>query len=98
MLDRSYYVYIFASRRHGTLYVGVTNDLRRRVFEHKNDLVDGFTQKYKVKLLVWFEVTESVEAAMEREKQIKKWNRGWKIELTEKMNPTWRDLYPEIAA
>jgi len=98
MLDRSYYVYILASRRHGTLYVGVTNDLRRRVFEHKNDLVDGFTQKYKVKLLVWFEVTESVEAAMEREKQIKKWNRGWKIELIEKMNPTWRDLYPEIAA
>jgi putative endonuclease len=98
MLDRSYYVYILASRRHGTLYVGVTNDLRRRVFEHQNDLVDGFTQKYKVKLLVWFEVTESVEAAMEREKQIKKWNRGWKIELIEKMNPTWPDLYPEIAA
>jgi predicted GIY-YIG superfamily endonuclease/predicted CoA-binding protein len=84
MLDRSYYVYILASRRRGTLYVGVTNDLRRRVFEHKNDLVDGFTQKYKVKLLVWFEVTESVEAAIDREKQIKKWNRGWKIELIEK--------------
>lgn len=71
MLDRSYYVYILASHRHGTLYVGVTTDLVRRVFEHKSDVTDGFTQKYGIKTLVWFEATESIEAAIWREKQIK---------------------------
>ncbi len=96
MLDRSYFVYILASRRHGTLYVGVTNDLVRRVFEHNSDVIEGFTKKYGVKTLVWFERTDSIEAAIEREKQIKSWNRAWKIELIEKTNRTWRDLYPEI--
>ncbi len=96
MLTQSYFVYILASKRHGTLYVGVTSALAKRVFEHKSGFVEGFTKKYGVKSLVWFEATESIEAAIEREKQIKKWNRAWKIELIEKTNPTWRDLYPEI--
>lgn len=98
MLTRSYYVYLLASRRKGTLYVGVTNDLSKRVWQHKQDLVDGFTKKYGVKSLVWFEQTESIESAIVREKQIKKWNRDWKVELIEKTNPQWRDLYEEIAA
>jgi putative endonuclease len=96
MLGRSYFVYILASRRHGTLYVGVTGDLVRRVFEHRSGLVEGFSRKYGVKTLVWFETTESIEAAIVREKQIKKWHRAWKIELIERSNPTWRDLFPEI--
>lgn len=98
MLTRSYYVYLLASRRKGTLYVGVTNDLSKRVWQHKQDLVEGFTKKYGVKSLVWFEQTESIESAIVREKQIKKWNRDWKVELIEKTNPQWRDLYEEIAA
>jgi len=88
-----YHVYIMASRRNGTLYVGVTKNLVRRVFEHKSDLVEGFTQKYGVHTLVWFESTSSVEAAIRREKQIKSWKRLWKLELIEKDNPEWRDLY-----
>ena len=98
MLTRSYYVYLLASRRKGTLYVGVTNDLSKRVWQHKQELVEGFTKKYGVKSLVWFEQTESIESAIVREKQIKKWNRDWKVELIEKTNPQWRDLYEEIAA
>ena len=98
MLTRSYYVYLLASRRKGTLYVGVTNDLSKRVWQHKQDLGEGFTKKYGVKSLVWFEQTESIESAIVREKQIKKWNRDWKVELIEKTNPQWRDLYEEIAA
>jgi putative endonuclease len=96
MLDRSYAVYLLASRPRGTLYVGVTSDLVKRVWEHKQGLVEGFTKKYRVKSLVWFEQTESIEAAIAREKQIKKWNRAWKVELIEKTNPAWRDLFPEI--
>jgi putative endonuclease len=96
MLDRSYAVYLLASRPRGTLYVGVTNDLLRRVWQHKEGLVAGFTSKYAVKTLVWFEQTESIEAAITREKQIKKWNRAWKIELIETTNPGWRDLYAEL--
>jgi putative endonuclease len=98
MLDRSYFVYLLASRRNGTLYIGVTNDLVRRVWEHKQGLVEGFTKEYGVKQLVWFEQTESIESAIQREKQIKKWNRAWKLELIEKSNPAWKDLYDEIAA
>lgn len=97
MLDRRYAVYLLASRPRGTLYVGVTSDLVRRVWEHKQGLVEGFTKRYRVKSLVWFEQTESIEAAIAREKQIKKWNRAWKIELIEKTNPAWRDLFAEIA-
>jgi putative endonuclease len=88
-----YYVYILASKKHGTLYVGVTNDLVKRAFEHKNDLVDGFTKKYGVHQLVYFEQTSDVNSAITREKQIKKWRRQWKIELIEEKNPDWKDLF-----
>jgi putative endonuclease len=91
-----YYVYILASKEHGTLYIGVTNNLVRRVYEHKEGLVDGFTKRYKVHNLVYYELTDSIEDAIAREKQLKKWNRAWKIELIESMNPRWRDLYHEL--
>jgi putative endonuclease len=92
----TYYVYIMASQKNGTLYIGVTNDLLRRVGEHKQGIVEGFTQKHEVKMLVWFEETADVEAAILREKQMKKWNRAWKIELIQQMNPLWRDLYEDF--
>jgi putative endonuclease len=91
-----YYVYILASKINGTLYVGVTNDLVKRVYEHRQDFVDGFTKKYHVHNLVYFEECGDSLSAITREKQIKKWNRDWKIELIEKKNPEWRDLYKEI--
>jgi putative endonuclease len=91
-----YYVYILASKRNGTLYIGVTNDLIRRVYEHKNDIVKGFTNKYKVHLLVYYEVCENSVSAIQREKQLKVWQRKWKIRLIEESNPEWRDLYQEI--
>lgn len=90
-----YYLYILASKKNGVLYIGVTNNLLRRVFEHKNKLVNGFTEKYFVGKLVYFEQTDSIEAAIIREKQMKKWKRQWKIELIEKFNPEWKDLYYE---
>jgi len=90
-------VYILASKRDGTLYIGVTSDLVKRVWEHKNDVVEGFTKKYGVHDLVYFEVHGDMESAITREKQLKKWHRGWKIELIEKNNPTWRDLWSDIA-
>ena len=89
--------YILASRRNGTLYIGVTSDLVRRVWEHKNDLIEGFTKKYQVHQLVYFEMYGDMNAAITREKQLKKWNRAWKIELIEKTNPCWRDLWEDIA-
>ena len=89
-------VYILASRLKGTLYIGVTSDLVQRVWEHRSDLVEGFTRRYRVRRLVWFEVHETMESAIIREKALKKWNRAWKIELIEKSNPTWTDLYDEI--
>ena len=89
-------VYLLANRRFGTLYVGVTSNLVRRVWEHKNDLSKGFTRKYGIHNLVWYESTGSAYAAISREKQIKKWKRAWKIELIEGMNPEWKDLYEEI--
>jgi len=92
-MSKQYYVYILASKRNGTLYIGVTADLIRRIYEHKNKLVEGFTQKYNVHDLVYYEVTESVEGAIAREKQLKKWNREWKVRLIEKGNPDWKDLY-----
>ncbi|MFO0389069.1 MAG: GIY-YIG nuclease family protein [Alphaproteobacteria bacterium] len=95
---KEYYVYIMASGKNGTLYIGVTSNLAKRVYEHRNGLVDGFTKKYGIKTLVYFEQTNDVEAAILREKQMKKWNREWKLELIEKMNPEWNDLYEEIAA
>ena len=92
-----YYVYILASRRNGTLYIGMTNDLVRRVWEHKNYLVEGFTKKYGVHQLVWYETADRALAAIAREKQLKKWNRAWKVRLIEELNPGWKDLYEEIA-
>ena len=93
---KPYYVYILASKKNGTLYLGVTNDIARRIYEHKNNLVDGFTKKYSVHCLVYFEVCEDVRVAIQREKNIKKWRRRWRIELIEKNNPDWRDLYFEV--
>lgn len=87
-----YYVYILASRKNGTLYIGVTNDLERRVYEHKNDLMDGFTSKYSVHTLVYYEHTDDVSAAIQREKQLKLWKRAWKIDLIEKDNPKWLEI------
>ena len=90
------YVYILASKRNGTLYVGVTSDLTKRISEHKHNLIEGFTRKYNVHELVFYEVHDDIEAAILREKQIKKWNRRWKLHLIEEINPDWRDLYREI--
>jgi putative endonuclease len=89
-------VYILASRRNGTLYVGVTANLAKRVWEHKNDVVQGFTQRHGVHALVWFEVHETMTAAIAREKTLMGWKRQWKRELIERMNPEWRDLYPDL--
>ena len=91
-----YWVYILASGRHGTLYVGVTNDLVRRVYEHKNKVVRGFTLQYGVDRLVWFEAHDNPTSAIEREKELKKWRREWKVNLIEQDNPNWDDLYDEI--
>jgi putative endonuclease len=93
---KQYFVYILASKRNGTLYIGVTSDLIRRVYEHKNDLVDGFTKKYGVRALVYFDSTNDAYAAITREKQLKKWNRAWKIRIIEEKNPEWKDLYFEL--
>jgi putative endonuclease len=89
-------VYILASKPNGTLYVGVTSDIARRAFEHRSDAVDGFTKRYGVHRLVYVEFHETVPDAIVREKRIKKWNRSWKIELIERDNPEWRDLYDDI--
>jgi putative endonuclease len=94
---RTYYVYIMASQRNGTLHIGVTNDLPRRVFEHREGLGRGFTKRYGVKLLVHFEVTDDIRAAIQREKNLKKWPRAWKIALIERGNPDWPDLYADLA-
>jgi putative endonuclease len=95
-MDRQPAVYILASRRNGTLYIGVTSDLAKRAYEHKHDLVDGFTKRYGVHQLVYFEMHEDMISAISREKQLKKWNRAWKIELIERQNSDWRDLYAEL--
>jgi putative endonuclease len=90
------FVYILASRKNGTLYIGVTNNLIRRVGEHKGDMNEGFTKRYGVHRLVYFEAGEDISSAIWREKCLKKWNRAWKIRLIEEQNPTWRDLYQDI--
>ena len=95
-MERQPCVYLLASRRNGTLYTGVTSDLLKRVYQHKQHLVDGFTKKYQVESLVWFAVHASMESAIGREKAIKKWRRAWKIKLIEDSNPCWRDLYPDL--
>ena len=93
---KTYYIYIMASKKNGTLYLGVTSDLARRVWQHKNDAHEGFTKKYGVHHLVWYEETPDIEAAILREKQMKKWRRQWKIELIEKENHHWKDLYEDL--
>jgi len=91
-----YYVYILANKKNGTLYIGVTNDLIKRTYQHKNKLADGFTRKYDVDKLVYYEQGQNIEAAILREKRIKKWYRQWKINLIQKDNPEWRDLYDDL--
>ncbi len=93
-----FYVYIVASRRNGTLYTGMTDNLLQRIWQHKNNVFPGFTKQYGVKMLVWYEQHDAREAALKRERQIKKWNRNWRLQFIERINPTWRDLYDEIAA
>lgn len=96
MNQKNYYVYILASKRNGTLYIGVTSDLRKRIYQHKNNLVEGFTKKYKVHMLVYYEQTSSVESAIKREKDLKNWKRKWKLDLIEKSNSEWKDLYCKL--
>ena len=89
-------IYILASKRNGTLYIGVTSNLVKRVWEHKNDKATGFTRRYQVHRLVWYELHQSMESAIEQEKRLKEWKRKWKLELIEGMNPDWEDLYQRI--
>ena len=92
----SYYVYILANERNGTIYIGVTNDLIRRVYEHKSDLVEGFSKKHKTHRLVYYEIHDTSVAAITREKQLKKWKREWKLKVIEEKNPQWLDLYESV--
>jgi putative endonuclease len=94
--DKNYYLYILASKKNGTLYIGVTGDLIKRIYEHRQKTVNGFTKKYNVYHLVYYEVYRDIEEAILREKQMKKWNRKWKIRVIEEKNPEWKDLYSEI--
>jgi putative endonuclease len=94
----AYYVYLLASGKYGTLYLGVTNNIVRRIYEHKSKAVTGFTRRYSIDKLVWFEIYNDALTAIAREKELKKWRRDWKIRLIEESNPQWIDLYPEIAA
>jgi putative endonuclease len=89
---RYFFVYILCNKRNGTLYTGVTSDLIKRVYEHKNNLADSFTKKYNIHKIIWYEIHQTAESAITREKQIKKWERKWKLELIEKDNPDWNDL------
>ena len=97
-MAKQFYVYILASRRNGTLYTGVTSDLTRRVWQHREGVVEGFSKKYRVKRLVHFEAHDTAESAITREKQIKKWRRAWKLRLIEECNPDWIDLYDLITS
>jgi putative endonuclease len=94
----SFYVYILASRRNGTLYIGMTDDIAKRIWQHRTGIIPGFTKKYGVKSLVWVEAHETRESAFRRERQMKKWNRSWKLQLIEKDNPNWRDLWDDLLA
>lgn len=95
-MAKEFFVYILASKRNGTLYVGVTSDLIGRTYIHREDLIAGFTRRYGVHQLVWFQAADTADAAILREKQLKKWNRAWKIRLIEETNPNWDDLYPSL--
>jgi putative endonuclease len=94
--DRQYYVYILTNKSDNVLYIGVTNDLVRRIFEHKNKLVEGFTKKYNLRKLVYYEATNDIESAINREKQLKNWHRDWKINLINQFNPNWKDLSDDL--
>ncbi|MFA4880415.1 MAG: GIY-YIG nuclease family protein [Candidatus Doudnabacteria bacterium] len=93
---KNYYVYILTNKKRGVLYIGVTNDLLRRMDEHRQEVVSGFTKKYHLKKLVHYEATDDINRAIEREKQLKNWHRQWKINLIEKENPNWQDLYDDL--
>ena len=95
--EKIYCVYIMASKKNGTLYIGVTSNLQKRIYEHKNDLVEGFTKKYQVHLLAHLEIFNDPYTAISREKQLKKWNRKWKLDLIEKENSSWKDLYDQLS-
>lgn len=95
---KQYWVYILASHRNGTLYIGVTSDLIKRISEHRAEITGGFTKKYSIKMLVYYEEHASIEAAITREKQLKKWNHSWKLKLIETSNPDWQDRYDEIVS
>jgi putative endonuclease len=97
-MDKSSYVYILASRPYGTLYIGVTSDLVRRIWQHRSNVIAGFTKQYNVKHLVWYEPHTDILQAITREKQLKRWHRDWKINLIQSTNPAWHDLYPRICA
>ncbi len=96
-MEKRGYVYIMASKPNGTLYIGVTSDLLKRVWEHRENVVDGFTKRYGCKILVWFEVHDRIEDAIVREKQMKEWRRAWKIRQIVELNPDWTDLFPTLA-
>lgn len=95
--DKQPAVYILAGKRNGTLYVGVTSNLAKRVWEHKNHFVPGFTKRYGIDILVWYEMHERMDSAIAREKALKEWKRSWKLQLIEQSNPQWRDLYADLA-
>ena len=96
-MDKNFYVYILASRKNGTLYTGMTSSLVQRIWQHKEKRIDGFTKKYHINMLVYFELHQTAESAITRERQIKKWNRNWKIRLIEEKIPLWKDLYGLIS-
>ena len=96
MKRKNFFIYILTNKRNGTLYIGITNDLKRRVYEHKNGLVEGFTKKYRLKNLIYYEILNTAESAIRREKQLKKWKRMWKLRVIEEKNPDWKDLYEEL--
>jgi putative endonuclease len=95
-MQRSYWVYILSSKRNGTLYIGVTNDLSRRIYEHKTKANAGFTSRYGVQMLIWYEEYSDINEAIAREKSLKRWERSWKLKLIEDFNPEWKDLYEEL--
>ena len=92
----AFYVYILANKRNGTLYIGMTDDLVKRVWQHRNGIIRGFAQRYGIRMLVWYEQHQTRESAFARERQMKKWNRAWKLEIIKRMNPGWRDLWDEV--
>lgn len=96
MNEKKFYVYIMTKGRNSTFYVGITSNLQKRVWEHKNEVIKGFTQKYQIKHLVYYETYDDPENAIKREKRLKKWNRTWKMRVIEEMNPEWKDLYETI--